>query len=225
MFYIDLELLPLGLREYLLKFIIMKKILLLLLVIFCFNISGIFAQEEKPKKRRHVLEEYNLKRNSLEFYVNGGLCFSQNNYTIFSSSDTGVSDRYFGTAIRFSSNWYFTPENKNRWYFRTNWITGGIAYIVNDGLPFVNAPLNIGVGDNIKISKNINLDLAISGGLFVLGPGPMGGSVDVFGVVYPEIKLQTKKITIGLIYSRYADRYKTGKSIYHTLMLGISSGI
>lgn len=217
-FYIDLDLLPLGIRENFIKFIIMKKILLLLLVIFCFNISGIFAQEENPKKRTHILAEYGLKRHSLEYYVLGGSP-SDN----ISTSGIGTYDIHFGTAIRFSSNWYFSPENKNRWYFRTNWIMGGIVWA--DGILFPNAPLNIGIGDNIQLSREVSLDLSISGGLVLIGPGILNDYIEPIGAIYPEIKLQTKWITIGLIYSRYADRYKFGQTIYHTLLLGLSRGI
>gem|GEM_PF-5965636 len=201
----------------------MKQLLLIFLLSICGSL--LFAQKEEAKKRRHVLEEYGLKRNALDFYLAGGLATSAKNHEGIFSTNKEIHTRYLGTGIRFSSNWYFNIENQHRWYFRTNWLTSGISYIKHEGLPFANAPLNIGIGDNIQLSENINLDLAISGGLFILGPGPMGGSVDFFGIVYPEVKVQTKWITISLIYSRYVNRYPLGKSIYNTLLLGLSSSI
>jgi hypothetical protein len=201
---------------------------MLLLISISFSIS--FSQVEDSRKRKEILKEYSLKRNNLEFFALGGFMRSENQSENFSplginSSQTGISfyDLHFGTAIRFSSNWYFTPENKNRWYFRTNWLMGGIVWV--DGILFPSAPLNIGIGDNIQISRDVSLDLSILGGLVLIGPGILNDDIESVGVIYPEIKLQTKWISIGLIYSRYVEKHKYGNSIYQTVLIGLSTGI
>jgi hypothetical protein len=206
----------------------MRKTLMLLLISISCSIS--FSQVEDSRKRKEILKEYSLKRNNLEFFALGGFMRSENQSENFSplginSSQTGISfyDLHFGTAIRFSSNWYFTPENKNRWYFRTNWLMGGIVWV--DGILFPSAPLNIGIGDNIQISRDVSLDLSILGGLVLIGPGILNDDIESVGVIYPEIKLQTKWISIGLIYSRYVEKHKYGNSIYQTVLIGLSTGI
>ncbi|PKR80356.1 hypothetical protein CW751_09780 [Brumimicrobium salinarum] len=206
----------------------MKKIILLLLLSLIYNIS--FSQVKDSRKRKDILKEYGLKRNNQTLFILGGFHITKNtNIVISPSSDNYTQteidfyDRHFGVSFRFSSNWYFTPRSKNRWYFRTNWIMGGLVWA--DGLLFPSAPLNIGFGDNIKLSKDVNLDLTLSGGLALIGPGFMSDYINYIGVIYPEIKLQTKWFSVGLIYARYPEQYKTGKSIYHTLLIGLSSGI
>jgi|SRR5690554_6652310 len=100
----------------------MKKILLLLFAILYVASSEAFAQEEKLKRRAYFLKEYGLKRHSVEFYALGGLGSKKGlNEGVFSIPEY-FHKKYIGTSARFSSNWYFTPENKNRWYFRANWI-------------------------------------------------------------------------------------------------------
>ncbi len=183
----------------------------------------VFSQKENRVKRSVILAGYGLSRNSVDFFGLGGLSFSGNKHDAIFASSHGISEKYFGSGIRISSNWYFNIENKNRWYFRTNWFMG--AWTWCDGLIFPSAPLNIGIGDNIKISENLNLDLTLSGGLVLIGPGYMSDEIQPVGAIYPEIKFHTRLLSIGLIYSRYVEKFKMGKAIYNTLLIGISKGI
>lgn len=174
---------------------------------------AINAQDSKSnKKRKDVLKEKGLTRSSLDYSLFTILSYDGDN-TFFGGDQTfwGLGG---GSAIRFSSNWYFTPNHeRHRIYFRTNWIRIGVVFA--DGILFPSAPLNIGLGDNIKISDNVNLDFSFSGGLVLIGPGFLSTYVEPVFAMYPEVQLQLKNFSFGLSYSRYAERYTSTASFYH----------
>lgn len=172
----------------------------------------ISAQEsQSTKKRKDVLLEKGLTRSSFDYSLLTVLAYDGENELIGGEGKLwGVNG---GTAFRFSSNYYLTPYKKNRVYFRINWIRLGL--VIGDGILFPSAPLNIGLGDNIKINDNMNLDLSLSGGLVLVGPGVLSGYVEPVLDVYPEVQLQLKNFCFGLTYSRYTERYLSSASFYH----------
>lgn len=188
----------------------MKKQSILLLALFIPIL--LFAQEAQiKKKRKDVLLEKGLTRSSFDYSLFTVLAYDGDN-TMFGGNKTfwGLNG---GSAFRFSSNWYLTPDDEHRVYFRTNWIRLGLA--IGDGILFPSAPLNIGFGDNVKINENVNLDLSFSGGLVLVGPGVMSDYIEPVLGLYPEVQLQLKNFSFGFTYSRYAERFMSTASFYH----------
>lgn len=192
----------------------MKKTFVLLVILLIPLIIN--AQDSKHfKKRKEVLREKGLTRSSLDYTIFAVLeryestAFSGETYTNWSKGG--------GFAFRFSSNWYLTPNFKtHRIYFRSNWIRFGGAFY--DGVLFSSAPLNIGLGDNIRINENINLDFSFSGGLVIAGPGILYNHIEPVFAMYPEVILQIKHVGLGLTYSFHDDG---GASPYHFVGLMI----
>lgn len=189
----------------------MKRQLVLLCIVLVPLL--VFAQEsESSKKRKDVLIEKGLTRSSLDYSLFTILSYDGDN--TFFGGDQSFWGFGGGSAFRFSSNWYFTPDHElHRVYFRTNWIRIGTVFA--DGLIFPSAPLNIGIGDNIRINKNVNLDFTFSGGLVLVGPSILNAYVEPIFAMYPEVQLQLKHFSFGLSYSRYAQRFTSNASFYH----------
>lgn len=188
----------------------MKQQSILILAVFIPFL--LLAQEtQTKKKRKDVLLEKGLTRSSLDYSLFTVLAYDGDN-TILGGMKTfwGLNG---GSAFRFSSNYYLTPDNKNRIYFRANWIRLGLA--IGDGILFPSAPLNIGLGDNIKINENVNIDFTLSGGLVLVGPGFMEEYIEPIFAVYPEVQLQLKRFSFGFTYSQYAERFTSTASFYH----------
>ena len=197
---------------------IMSSILKFLIIIFL--PFSLFAQNNDLIKRKDALREKGLFRNMLDHHLFGVIELGP---VLFSSKPKNLTDAGGGTALRFYSNWYLTTEKKHRWFFRTNWIKSGVVFM--DGILLPLAPLNIGIGDNFLINKNTNIEFSLSSGLILIRFLPISEIERPIITVYPEIKIQTKYISIGLLYSRHIERYKLSKQYFHYFSLSLSKGI
>lgn len=135
----------------------------------------------------------------------------------FNSSKYGLVQQYGGAQLRIGSSWYLVRGNF-RGILRLTWLRAGI--VVGDGVLFSFAPLHVGLGNNFRFSDSFSIDLLVSGGLLVKGPGIMDNYIELDYAAAPEIKFNIRNVVLGLEYSYKRDR-KSSNWHYHYYGFGI----
>lgn len=136
-----------------------------------------------------------------------------------------LSEQFAGPQIRIGSSWYLVRGNF-RGILRLTWLRAGIA--IGDGLVLASAPLNIGLGHNFRVSENFSIELMVSGGPVIIGPGFLDDYIQLTYGIAPELKFNIGNIVLGMEYSykKIRNNYdlwnnsSNGSTHYYSLGIG-----
>src|SRR5690606_38201481 len=96
----------------------------------------------------------------------------------------------FGVQMKFGNDFMLRPIHENL-YLRLNWARLGL--ILGDASGLILSPLHVGMGYQLKLSKNLTLEPKITGGIYIGTDDILYPSLEYDYGVVPALSIVSKK--------------------------------
>lgn len=173
-----------------------------------------------------ILKYFNAKENPYSFksglFIGGSIGNSTFNLNV------PKSEQYVALIFHLGSNWYFGQNQKWRPGIQLIWVRYGINFNTEDLKDVLYSPktfslCNIGMANDVKLRKNVNLEINASTGLcWKIDRDLMGFSPGIS--IIPEIKLRFKNFSFGADYQLYITKLESSLNNL-TEVISINFGI